>query len=188
MSGLLMLLLVLFGLLVVIAIGSRLLAMVVPRRRAQERRFRAVATTLGGRFGRSLIVADPDLRLWLHGQPVFVTSSFGKYGHEISSVRLGALEGCSWPGVSLELEPGRPVEHEHLGEDGLAAAAALAALVGHPCSVQIRQQLWGDQGFAELLCGGYLTDHDDGAVRVARSVVLLQRMAFDLRPVGGAGE
>lgn len=175
-----MLLLVLLGLLVVIGLGSRLLVLAFPHRRAQEQRFRAVAAALGGRFGRSLFVADPELQLWLHGQPVFFTSSFGKHGVEITRVRIGALEGCPWPGLYLDLVPREPVEHEHLGQDGQAAAAELGSLVGHPCSVEIRQKLWGDQGFAELLCGGFLSDRDDGAEALARAVLLLQRVALDL--------
>ncbi len=188
MTAIVAMLLVLVGLVVVVAVGSRLLVWLVPSRRVQERRFRAVAEALGGRFGRSLVVADAELRLWLHGHPVFVTSSFGKHGYEASWVRIEALEGAPWPGIHLDLVPGQGVEHEGIGDDGRAAAEELGALVGQPCGLEIRQKLWGEQGFAELSCGGFLSDRDDAPEALARAIQLIQRVAFDLTPTPEAGE
>ncbi len=182
MEALLAIVVTVLGLLVVIALGSRLLVLAFPHRRAQEQRVRDVAEALGGRFGRSLFVADPELRISVHGQPVFVTSSFGKHGHEISRIRVDRLRDAPSPGLYLDLEPDRAVEGERLGEDGRAAAAELVELVGHACTVEIRQKLWGEDGFAELLCGGFLTDRDDGPEALARAILLMQRVAYDLVP------
>jgi hypothetical protein len=182
MVGLAAMLLVLLGLLVVIALGSRLLVRLVPMRAAQEDRFRAVATELEGRFGRSLIVADPELRLWLHGQPVLVTSSFGKRA-EITRVRIDGLEGCPLPGVYLRLLPGEPVEHDRLGPEGREAARNLADLLGQESRIELRQKLWGDQGFIELMTGGFLSDRQAAAPVLARAVHLLQRIAMDTAEV-----
>jgi hypothetical protein len=179
MTGLVMVPLVLAGLVVAIGVLSRVLLLVFPHRLAQDRRFRAAAEALGARFRRSLVVADPELRLWLHGQPVFVTSSFGRHGVELSRVRLDDLEGCPWPGLYLDLAPGVIPQCERLGPDGLDAAGELAALVGGPCSLEIRQKLWGDRGFAELSCGGFLSDHPDGPDVLARAILLMQRVAYD---------
>lgn len=180
MTGVLVLPLVLLGLLLAIALLTRAVVLLVPWRRAQEQRFRAAAAALGGSFQRSLLVADPELRLSLHGQPVFVTSSFGRYGHEISRVRVDGLETCPVVGWYLRLEPGVPVEHPGLGEDARAAAGELAALVGQPCTLEIRQRLWGSLGFAELLCGGFLTDRDHGPEALARAIALMVRVGNDL--------
>jgi hypothetical protein len=178
MVGLLALILVPLGLLVAIAIGSRVMVRVVPMRASQEDRFRAVARELEGHFRRSLIVADPELQLWLHGQPVLVTSSFGKRS-ELTRVRIDALEGCPVQGVYLELRPGEAVVHERLGPDGLEAARALADLLGQEGSVELRQRLWGEQGFIELMTGGFLSDREAAATTLARAVHLLQRIAMD---------
>ena len=171
----------LLGLAVAVTLGSRLLVLLFPARREQEARFRAIADELGGRFGRSLFVADPELRLSLHGQPVFVTCTFAKHGYEHTRVRLDALQGCALPGLYLDLEPGAAVDEPRLGDDGRAAAAELAQLVGHACKIEILQKLWGELGFAELISGGFLTDRDGGRT-LARAISLMQRIAMGLVP------
>ncbi len=183
MTGFLALLVVLAGLALAIALGSRLLVLLFPARREQQARFRAIAEALGGRFRTSPFVADPELRLWLHGQPVFVTSTFAKHGYEHTRVRIDALQGTAWSGLYLDLEPGAVVEEPRLGHDGRAAAAELAELVGHACKLEIRQKPWGDLGFAELLCGGFLTDREEGGRSLARAILLMQRIALDPAPV-----